>query len=98
MRERRLAKRRKAVAGDVVPSVRRGDDEIDEGPSEADLERFGGVTQTCPECGTELYDDVGVCWNCGTPVGIGRRKSRGGPWAAIVVALILIAFILYFVL
>jgi hypothetical protein len=98
MRERRLAKRRKAVAGDVVPSIRRDPDEVDEGPSDEDIERFGGVTQTCPECGTELYDDVGVCWNCGTPVGIGRRKAGTGSWVAVVVALILISFILYFVL
>lgn len=39
--------------------------EIDEDPSPEDLERFGGVTVTCPKCGCELYDDAAVCWKCG---------------------------------
>jgi hypothetical protein len=44
---------------------RRGQRETDEGPSDADLERFSSVTRECPECGAELYDDAEVCWKCG---------------------------------
>ena len=31
----------------------------------ADLERFGGVTRSCPECGNECYDESSVCYHCG---------------------------------
>lgn len=46
---------------------------IDHGPSDADIERFSDVTQTCPSCGTTLYDDVEVCWNCGHALGAERK-------------------------
>ncbi|MEL6330226.1 MAG: hypothetical protein AAFR38_11240 [Planctomycetota bacterium] len=36
-----------------------------EGPSEADLERFGGETKRCPECGAEVYDQAAACHRCG---------------------------------
>ncbi len=78
-RDRRLAKRRRAVTGDVVPSIRREPEVIDEGPSEEDIERFGDVTQRCPKCGTELYDDVMSCWSCGhdlAAVDGGKRLSQ----------------------
>ena len=96
-RDKRLAKRRKAVTGDVVPSVRRPRPEVDDGPSEEDIERFGGVTQACPECGTELFDDVTVCWNCGHV--LSSVRSRGLPtWATIVVVLVVIAILIVWVL
>ncbi len=63
------------------------DDDLDEGPSDADLERFGGVTRTCPECGTEVFDDAEVCWSCGH-AGAGRATG-GGSRAWIVVAAVL---------
>jgi hypothetical protein len=100
-RERRLAKRRKAVAGDVVPSIRPPRPEFDEGPSDEDIERFGDVTQRCSECGTELYDDVAICWQCGTPVGSGPRSAADSVRARLaigIVILIIVAFVLYAVL
>lgn len=46
----------------------------EDGPTDADIERFSGVTQDCPSCGTTLYDDVDVCWNCGHALGSERRR------------------------
>jgi hypothetical protein len=40
-------------------------DELDEDPSPEDMERFGGVTRTCPECKSEVYDDAEICHECG---------------------------------
>ncbi len=70
-------------------------DEIDDGPSEEDLERFGDVTQTCPSCGTTLYDDAEICWKCGGAV---QESLRPGiPKWVLVTAGVLLA-ILAFVL
>lgn len=49
--------------------------DLDDGPSDADIERFSDVTQTCPSCGTTLYDDVEVCWKCGHALGSERRQG-----------------------
>ncbi len=83
--------------GDVVPSRPRGrphDDEIDEGPSREDIERFGDQTRTCPECRKDVFDDSAVCYHCGhvferTSAGSGGSK----PWVIAVAALIVIAFL-----
>ncbi len=37
----------------------------DEGPSQSDVDRFGSETTTCPECREDVYEDAGVCPNCG---------------------------------
>ncbi len=67
----------------------------DEGPSQADLEKFSGVTRPCPECGAELYDDVELCWKCGHALG---SEPARPPWWIIAVAIaLLVALILYFV-
>jgi hypothetical protein len=67
------------------------DDALDEGPSEEDLERFGSATQTCPECGTELYDDVELCWKCGHAL---TGHGNGGPAWAVWVGVAIVAAIL----
>lgn len=73
---------------------RRGQGEIDEGPSDADLERFGSVTRDCPECGVELYDDAEVCWKCGHALASTPNwPTRAWVWvvaAAAVAALVLV--------
>jgi uncharacterized protein (DUF983 family) len=52
----------------------------DEAPSEADIEAFGDVTRTCPECKTDVYDEATVCHNCGHA--FAGDKSGGLPtWA-----------------
>jgi len=82
---RRLARRAKPRSGDVVPLRSRPAPWTDEGPSPEDLARFSGVTQTCPECGAELHDDIELCWQCGHPLGSERSK---GPklWVLLAVA------------
>ena len=71
--------------------ARRGhDDEIDEEPSDEDLERFGGATRSCPECGTELYDDAEICWKCGHHL---SGKEKGPRTWVLVVAVVLVLVI-----
>ena len=67
------------------------DDELDEGPSEEDMERFGGATRTCPECRTELYDDADVCWKCGHALMSRTREHK--PWAIVVAGLIVVGLL-----
>jgi hypothetical protein len=88
--DRRLARREKPVSGQVEDYNPGGGDELDEGPSEADVARFGDVTIKCPECGTELYDDVALCWKCGRAVGPGAAEDRKGPpvWMMVVVVVL----------
>lgn len=101
----RLAKalRRGPREGDVVPGsagrIRpRADDDDDEGPSPADIERFGRVTRTCPECGKDVFDDVAICYHCGHAFEKTTSGSGGVPaWVMVVAALILTAFVLRFV-
>ena len=71
-----------------------------EGPSAADLDRFGGETHTCPDCRAEVYDGASICPHCGgflddATLGAGRAKR-----ALFTVGLILagVAFVLVFVL
>lgn len=71
------------------------DDEIDEGPSEADLERFSGVTRTCPECGAEMYDDVEICWKCGHAL---SGESKGIPVWIVVTAVLALAAMAFFII
>lgn len=66
------------------------DDEFDEDPSPEDLERFGGATRQCPECGTELYDDAEVCWKCGHHLSSAPKGSKGWVIAVAVVLVVLI--------
>ncbi len=83
-----IAKRAAARRGDVVnrsPAT----DAFDEGPSDDDLDRFGGVTQSCWRCGTELYDDATVCGNCLSSVGPSCGPRMGTPVWAIVVGVVL---------
>lgn len=96
--DRRLARRPKAVTGRVEPYAPRDrSHEIDEGPSEEDIARFGDVTVRCRECGTELYDDVAVCWNCGRAVG-GSDEAGRLPWWALVAAILAAAAMLFLLL
>lgn len=87
-----LAHRRKALGGhieDYQPRAKRS--EFDEFPSDEDIERFGGVTFNCPECGTELYDDTELCWKCGHAIGAKAHAGEGIPKWVIVVAVLVAA-------
>jgi hypothetical protein len=88
--ERGIERRRPRQTGPVEDYE---PDEADpDEPQEQDLERFGDVTVRCRECGTELYDDVAVCWKCGRAV-MGGDQSKGMPmWAVLAVIATLAAF------
>lgn len=40
-----------------------------DGPSAADLDRFGAETVACAACGAEVWDQSDACHACGTPLG-----------------------------
>jgi uncharacterized paraquat-inducible protein A len=71
------------------------DPDIDEGldpdgPSAADLDRFGDEMTTCRECGHRFYDQAEICPRCGAPV---RVPARNVPAWAIVTAVVVLAVI-----
>jgi hypothetical protein len=49
--------------------------DIDEGPSEEDIERFSGDTARCPDCNAEVWDAADVCPKCFAYLG-GATQSR----------------------
>lgn len=71
-------------------------DELDEEPSAEDLERFGGVTVSCPKCGSELYDDAALCWKCGHALA-DPVSARPPVWMIIVAGLALLG-LMYFMI
>ena len=75
-------------------------DPVDEGPSEADLDRFGGETRLCPACHTEVWDGASICPECGLILDDAPMRSGGLRRTVFTVGLILagVAFILVFVL
>ncbi len=74
---------------------RRGHRDLDEGPSQDDLDRFADVTTTCKNCGTQLYDDVELCWNCGSPLSASSHASMPPKWVMLTSAVLLALFLLY---
>src|SRR4051812_6461083 len=88
--DRRLARREKPLSG-PVEDYSPPEDEEGEGPSAADVARFGDVTVKCPECGTELFDDVALCWKCGRAVGPGTPEDSKSPplWIMITVLVVI---------
>src|SRR5688572_8175612 len=75
-----LARRPRPASG-PVEDYEAPDDDPD-APSAEDIARFSDVTVKCPECGTELSDDVALCWKCGRPVGSGAPGQGKLPvWA-----------------
>ncbi len=66
---------------------------MDEGPSEADVERFSEVTVRCKECGAELFDDVQLCYQCGRAVMGEERAKRLPPLVLVVIVLVAIVMV-----
>lgn len=74
-----------------MPSQRVFRDE-DEGPQEADLERFGGETRPCPRCGKDIYDEAEWCHACGHVMSDGADKKVPA-WVVVTAATAAAAFI-----
>lgn len=72
----------------------------DEDPSDDDVDRFGGDTGWCPDCGREVWDEAWQCPHCGAvvegrilrdpPDAVGSRISA----KSVVVLVVLIIVIL----
>ena len=86
--------------GDVVasrPRAKAPREEIDEFPSDEDIERFGDPTRTCPECKKEVFDDAAVCYHCGHAFERTTAGSTQSPKWVIATAIVIIGAFLFFV-
>jgi uncharacterized protein (DUF983 family) len=89
---RDLARRPKPISGQVEDYA--PEDEDPDGPSREDVERFSDVTVKCPECGTQLFDDVEMCWKCGRALRANTPDETKVPvWVIATVVLIILAFV-----
>jgi hypothetical protein len=68
----------------------------DDDPREEDVEAFSGVTRTCPNCRSEVYDEAELCWNCGH-VFSGEPKPMPR-WVIWIVALVALGLLIPFLL
>jgi len=75
----------------MARAPRRGEDE--DGPLDEDLDRFSGATQACPKCGTELHDDVELCWKCGHALGAEVDQKGLPKWVLVTVGVVLLAML-----
>lgn len=73
---------------------RRGTQPLDDGPSTDDIDRFSGVTTSCPSCGTEIRDDVDLCWKCGHAIS-DPTDQRSPVWIVVAIALVLGAMLFW---
>ena len=69
----------------------------DEGPTQADVERFSGVTRTCPACCKEVFDDAAICYHCGQAFDGSDARTALPRWALLTAAALLVA-VLFFIL
>lgn len=75
---------------------RQQSEEADDGPSDADIERFSDVTQRCPKCNTELYDDAEICWSCGEALTARERHGEGlSRWVITIIVGLVIAVMIW---
>lgn len=94
-----IERRARAVRGEVVdgPALTRPEPP-DDGPSEEDVERFSGVTVKCPECGTEVLDEVEVCWKCGHVLRERDRFRQVPVWTVVIVILLILTMLVWMIL
>jgi uncharacterized protein (DUF983 family) len=74
--------------------TRREDPEFDDGPTEEDVERFSDVTQKCPHCGTEIFDQAEVCWKCGMAV-TQPVKRASQVWTILIIVILIVGMALW---
>lgn len=67
-----------------------------DGPSAADLDRFGDELTVCRECGERFYDQAELCPACGMPVREPERHMPG--WVFVTTAAVIVAIVLFWVL
>ena len=67
-----------------------------EGPSRADLERFGDEFLTCPECGDDVYDQTSICPKCGHA--FGNPPGPSPVWIVVTAIAVVAAILVFFVL
>ena len=65
----------------------------DEGPSDDDIERFGDVTRTCPECRKQVFDDAAVCYHCGHAFEEPEGGRGRGKWVMITIVVLIVVFV-----
>lgn len=73
-----------------------GFDPHHEGPSDADLDRFGGETRPCPECRGEVYDESEWCPRCGHAMSSEEMASATPgvkPWVVATALAVVAAFV-----
>ena len=73
----------------------RDENEIDEGPQQADIERFSHVTKSCPACKKDVFDDTAICYHCGhaferTTAGSGKTPL----WVIATIGVLVLVFVL----
>lgn len=70
-------------------------DPLYEGPSERDLEQFGGDEIACPSCRESIHDDSPACPYCGHVIGDAGATNTGSlkPVYAVVAIASVIAFV-----
>jgi uncharacterized C2H2 Zn-finger protein len=66
-----------------------------DGPSAADLDRFGDEMVTCPSCRKKFYDQAELCPHCGHVMEAPEKRL---PLSVILVVVVLIAVLLFWVL
>lgn len=80
-----------------TPDARAARGDRDDGPSDEDLERFGGETALCPRCGAEVWDEAPQCPECGE--WIGGATTRHSPtqswwsqrWIVVMIVVLIVA-------
>ena len=78
--------------------------DVDEGPSEQDIERFDRETAYCPDCGAEIWDQAEICPKCHAYLYDGPQTSPPVEawfrrrWMLLIVILALIGFVLVYVI
>lgn len=64
-----------------------------EGPSAADLERFGDEYKRCPNCHADVYDQAELCHACGHHFQV--STGNAGKWLILIAVIALLAFLMF---